>query len=113
MKCAGHFLGQAKAAEGTAPYTHLLHWSQLDDPQPIPPHPGPLPQPSRGRYGSAGREREDRRQSVGESYVLAMFEGRPLLHPLLGERAGLSSAVLLTKEGVRGNGSSDTLQHSK
>src|SRR5437763_14576951 len=56
-------------------------------------HPGPLPQPSRGRYGSAGREREDHRQSVGESYGLAMFEGRAVLLPLLGERAG-----------VRGNG---------
>src|SRR5437764_9683301 len=88
MKCAGHFLGQAKAAEGTAPYTYLLHWSQLDHAQPIPPHPGPLPQPSRGRYGSAGREREDRRQSVGQSYGLAILERRAVLPPLLGERAG-------------------------
>ena len=39
-----------KAAEGTAPYTHLLHWSQLDHAQPIPPHPGPLPQ---GEGGSS------------------------------------------------------------
>src|SRR5204862_6880985 len=70
-----------------APYTHLRHWSQLDHAQPIPPHPGPLP-----------KEREDRRQSVGESPVLAMFEGRAVLLPLLG---------------VRGNGSSNTPQHSK
>src|SRR5437016_2783591 len=37
-----------------------------NDPK-IPPHPGPLPQPSRGRYGSAGRERENPRLSHHES----------------------------------------------
>src|SRR5205814_138129 len=72
----------AKAAEGTAPYTDLSFRMLKCVGRPIPPHPGPLPE-----------EREDRRQSVGKSYVLAMFEGRAVLLPLLGERAG-----------VRGNG---------
>src|SRR5437016_4276442 len=35
------------------------------------------------------REREDRRQSAGEAYVLAILQGRVMLHPLLGERAGV------------------------
>src|SRR5437763_8571422 len=39
-----------KAAEGTAHYTHLRHWSQLDDAQPIPPSPRPSPQ---GEGGSS------------------------------------------------------------
>src|SRR5438067_1680663 len=52
------FIRGSSALSRPAPYTHLLHRSQLDDAQPIPPHPGPLP-----------REREDHRQSD----VLAMF----------------------------------------
>src|SRR5947207_3156299 len=75
-------VSRSKAAEGTAPYTHLLHWSQLDHAQPIPPHPGPLPE-----------EREKHRPTLEHCQDIRFADRLATILPLLGERAG-----------VRGNG---------